>query len=139
MRTRFPHTKLIVGAGAIAAALSLAACGSESSDTNTPSATAGQSGVNVEVGNTINYMSVGTTTDIDCADGKSLNVAGSNNSLTVRGRCEAVNVAGADNRITVERVEKSLTVTGLNNSVTYRGGEPTVDDRGSGNVIADKR
>ncbi|OBH21330.1 DUF3060 domain-containing protein [Mycolicibacter terrae] len=89
--------------------------------------------------NLIDYGSVGTTSAVDCADGKSLLVAGSNNKLTVRGRCEAVNVAGADNRITVERVEKSLTVTGLNNSVTYRGGEPTVDDRGSGNTIAGKR
>lgn len=88
---------------------------------------------------TINYQSFGTTSAVDCADGKSLTVAGSNNRLTVRGRCEAVNVAGADNRITVERVEKSLTVTGLNNSITYRSGEPTVDDRGSGNTIADKR
>jgi hypothetical protein len=89
--------------------------------------------------NTIDYGSFGTTSAVDCADGKSLNVAGSNNRLTVRGRCEAVNVAGADNRITVERVDQSLTITGLNNSVTYRGGEPRVDDRGSGNTVADKR
>jgi hypothetical protein len=89
--------------------------------------------------NMIDYGSFGTTSAVDCADGKSLNVAGSNNRLTVRGRCEAVSVAGADNRITVERVDKSLTITGLNNSVSYRGGEPTVDDRGSGNTVADKR
>lgn len=88
---------------------------------------------------TIDYGSFGTTSAVDCADGKSLNVAGSNNRLTVRGRCEAVNVAGADNRITVERVDKSLTLTGLNNSVTYRAGEPSVDDRGSGNTIAGSR
>jgi hypothetical protein len=88
---------------------------------------------------TIHYGSFGTTSAVDCADGKSLNVAGSNNRLTVRGRCATVDVAGADNRITLERVDKSLTVTGLNNSVTYHGGEPTVDDRGSGNTIAEKR
>jgi hypothetical protein len=88
---------------------------------------------------TIYYGSFGTTSAVDCADGKSLNVAGSNNALTVRGRCEAVNVAGADNRISVERVDKSLTITGLNNSVSYRGGDPRVDDRGSGNTVADKR
>ena len=38
----------------------------------------------VEIGNTINYGSFGTTADIDCADGKSLNVGGSNNTLTVK-------------------------------------------------------
>ena len=58
MLTRFPHSQLVLAVGAAAAALTLAACGSESSDTATPSATAGESGVNVEVGNTINYMSV---------------------------------------------------------------------------------
>ncbi|WP_230987388.1 DUF3060 domain-containing protein [Mycolicibacter heraklionensis] len=89
--------------------------------------------------NTISYESFGATSAVDCADGKSLNVAGSNNKLTVRGRCEVVNVAGADNRITIERIDKTLTITGLNNSITYRGGDPKVDNRGSGNTIADKR
>ncbi|WP_024441006.1 MULTISPECIES: DUF3060 domain-containing protein [unclassified Mycobacterium] len=89
--------------------------------------------------NTIRYESFGATSALDCADGKSLNVAGSNNKLTVRGRCEAVNVAGADNRITIERVDKTLTITGLNNSVTYRGGDPKIDNRGSGNTVADRR
>lgn len=89
--------------------------------------------------NTINYESFGTTSELNCADGKSLTVAGSNNRLTVRGRCETVTVLGADNRISLERVEKSLTVSGLNNAVGYRGGDPTVDDRGSGNTIAERR
>ena len=89
--------------------------------------------------NTIRYGSFGTTSVLDCADGKSLNVDGSNNTLTVRGRCEAVNVLGADNRITIDRVDKALTITGFNNSVTYRGGEPTVDDRGSGNTVSERR
>lgn len=89
--------------------------------------------------NTISYESFGTTAAVDCADGKSLDVAGSNNTLTVRGRCEAVSVMGADNRITVEHIAKKLTLTGFHNSVTYRGGDPTVDDRGSSNTVVDKR
>lgn len=89
--------------------------------------------------NTINYESFGTTTAVDCADGKTLEVAGSNNTLAVRGRCEAVNVVGADNRITVDHVDKALTISGFNNSVSYRGGDPKVDDRGSGNTVSDRR
>lgn len=89
--------------------------------------------------NTITYDSFGTTSELNCADGKSLEVAGSNNKLTVRGRCELVNVVGADNRISIERIDKALTITGLNNSITYRGGEPKLDDQGSGNTITDKR
>ncbi|MGV0626426.1 DUF3060 domain-containing protein [Mycolicibacter minnesotensis] len=88
---------------------------------------------------TISYRSFGTTSAVDCADGKSLNVAGSNNKLTVRGRCVEVQVHGADNRITIERVDKALTITGLNNSVSYRDGRPKVDDRGSGNNVAGGR
>ncbi|WP_085138212.1 DUF3060 domain-containing protein [Mycolicibacter nonchromogenicus] len=89
--------------------------------------------------NTIRYESFGATSALDCADGKSLHVLGSNNKLTVRGRCEAVNVAGADNRITIERIDKTLTLSGLNNTVTYYGGDPKVDDRGVRNTVADKR
>ncbi|WP_217155664.1 DUF3060 domain-containing protein [[Mycobacterium] fortunisiensis] len=135
MFTRLPYTQLIVGAAAVATALTLAACGSESSDTSAPSATAGSSGVNVEVGNTINYMSVGTTTDIDCADGKSLTVGGTNNTLTVKGTCANVNIGGSDNKITFERIDKGLTIVGLNNTVTYRDGDPKVNNTGSNNKV----
>ncbi|HEX2214724.1 MAG TPA: DUF3060 domain-containing protein, partial [Mycobacterium sp.] len=105
-------------------AVTLAGCGATSEDTNTPTATAGSSGAQIEIGNTINYGSFGTTTDIDCADGKSLNVGGSNNTLTVIGTCANVNIGGSDNKITLERVGSELAVVGLNNTVTYRDGEP---------------
>ncbi|MEW2481630.1 DUF3060 domain-containing protein [Mycolicibacterium peregrinum] len=126
---------MVLAVGAAAAALTLAACGSESSDTATPSATAGESGVNVEVGNTINYMSVGTTTDIDCADGKSLTVGGTNNTLTVKGTCANVNIGGSDNKITFERIDKGLTIIGLNNTVSYAAGDPKVTNTGSNNKV----
>ena len=118
-----------------AAVLGLAGCGSESSDTTSPTVTAGTSGAQVEVGNTINYGSFGTTAEIDCADGKSLNVGGSNNTLTVTGVCASVNVGGADNRITFDTVDKELSVVGINNTVTYTAGDPKVDNLGSGNRI----
>jgi Protein of unknown function (DUF3060) len=134
MRMSRPAT---LGAAALAAVAmtGLAGCGSESGDTNSPTVTAGSSGAQVEVGNTINYGSFGTTTDIDCADGKSLNVGGSNNTLTVKGTCASVNVGGADNKITLDKIDKDLSVVGLNNTVTYKDGDPKVDNLGSGNDI----
>jgi Protein of unknown function (DUF3060) len=117
------------------AALVLVGCGSESSDTTAPTVTAGSSGAQVEVGNTINYGSFGTTAEIDCADGKSLNVGGSNNTLTVTGTCASVNVGGADNRITFDKIDNDLSVVGINNTVTYKDGEPKVNNMGSGNKI----
>src|SRR5947208_13477276 len=99
----------VIACSAIAASvLGLAGCGAESNDTKTPTATAGSSGAQVEIGNTINYGSFGTTADIDCADGKSLNVGGSNNTLTVKGTCASVNIGGADNKITFDKVDKQL-------------------------------
>ncbi|MCH9736398.1 MAG: DUF3060 domain-containing protein [Actinomycetia bacterium] len=124
-----------VGVAALSATLGLTACGSSGQDTSDPTMTAGTSGAQVEIGNTINYGSFGTTADIDCADGKALNIGGSNNTLTVKGRCASVNVGGADNTLTFEQVDSELSVVGLNNTVTYREGEPKINDTGSNNTI----
>jgi Protein of unknown function (DUF3060) len=118
-----------------AATLGLAGCGSESGETNTPTATAGPSGAQLEIGNTINYTSFGTEADIDCADGKSLNVGGANNTLTVKGTCANVNIGGSDNKITFDRIDKEIALVGLNNTIIYKAGDPAVSDTGSGNKI----
>jgi len=88
------------------------------------------------VGPTITYGSYGSNADIDCGNGKSLTVAGSNNTLTVTGSCASVRVDGADNTIKLARIDGELSVVGLNNTVTYKGGDPSVDDTGSGNRIS---
>ena len=119
-----------------AATLGLAGCGAESSDTNSPTVTAGSSGAQIEVGNTINYGSFGTTADIDCADGKSLNVGGANNTLTVKGSCANVNIGGSDNKITFDKIDKEIDLVGVNNTVTYKEGDPKVTNTGSGNTIS---
>lgn len=124
---------LIAGISVIAA-IALSGCGSTSKDSTSPTATAGSSGAQVEVGNTINYGSFGTTAEIDCADGKSLNVGGSNNTLTVKGTCASVNIGGADNKITFGTIDKELSVVGLNNTITYKG-DPKVNNLGSGNTL----
>lgn len=111
---------------AVAVTLLLAGCGSDSD----------RQGTRVEVGSTINYGSFGTKADIDCGQGKSLNVGGSNNTLKVTGTCASVSVGGADNTITVSRIDGELSVVGLNNRVTYRNGDPVVNDTGSGNQIS---
>ena len=107
-------------------ALTLVGCGSAD---NSPATSAG-------VGSTVNYGSFGTTADLDCGRGNSLNVAGSNNTLKVAGACASVRVSGADNTITLQRIDGDLTVVGLNNTVTYKAGEPAVEDTGSGNRIS---
>ena len=130
------HMPVLVGVTATVAVIGLAGCGSESNDTNTPTATVGTSGGQVEIGNTINYGSIGTTADIDCADGKSLNVGGSNNKLTIQGTSANVNNVSADNTDTQDQVDKELSVVGFNNTVTYKQGDPKINDTGSGNKIS---
>ena len=125
----------VAAAGLTSLALLVAGCGATSEDTNTPTATAGSSGAQGEIGNTINYGSLGTTAEIDCADGKALNIGGSNNNLTVTGTCSNVNVGGADNKISIERVDGRLSVVGLNNTVTYRDGDPAINDTGTNNSV----
>jgi Protein of unknown function (DUF3060) len=126
----------VIGVAAvIAAGIGLSGCGSENKQTNSPTATVGTSGAQVVIGNTINYGSFGTTADIDCASGKSLNVGGSNNTLTVKGTCASVNIGGAENKITFEKIDKDISVVGVNNTVTYKSGDPKVSDLGSGNQI----
>lgn len=110
---------------ALAATLLLVGCGSGGD----------KHGTQVQVGSTINYGSVGTKADIDCGQGKSLNVGGSNNTLKVTGTCASVSIGGADNIINVSRIDGQLSVVGLNNKVTYTDGDPDVNDTGTGNQI----
>ena len=104
-----------------------------SSTSPTPSTT--RTGAQFDIGNTINYGSLGTTTTLDCGDGKSLNVGGSNNTLTVKGTCGTVSIGGADNKITIDKIDKQLNVVGFNNTISYKDGSPKVDNLGSGNTI----
>lgn len=120
--------KSIATAGIACAALGAAACGEGSVQTR-------DSAVQVEVGDTINYGSTGTTTTLDCARGKSLTIGGSNNTVTVVGSCRSVNVGGADNKVTLDEVTGDITTVGLNNTVVYKSGDPKVDDVGDDNSI----
>jgi Protein of unknown function (DUF3060) len=106
---------------------------SPSSTSSTPATTS--TGAQFDIGNTINYTSLGTTTTLDCGDGKSLNVGGSNNTLTVNGTCGTVSIGGADNKITIDKIDKHLNVVGFNNTITYKDGNPKVENLGSGNTI----
>jgi hypothetical protein len=100
-----------------------------------PAPSTTSTGAQFDIGNTINYGSLGTTTTLDCGDGKSLNVGGSNNTLTVKGSCGTVSIGGADNKITIDKIDKQLNVVGFNNTISYKAGDPKVDNLGSGNTI----
>jgi Protein of unknown function (DUF3060) len=106
---------------------------SPTSTSTTPTTTS--TGAQFDIGNTINYGSLGTTTTLDCGNGKSLNVGGSNNTLTVTGTCGTVSIGGAENKVTIDKIDKHLNVVGFNNTIIYKDGNPKVDNLGSGNTI----
>jgi Protein of unknown function (DUF3060) len=89
----------------------------------------------VEIGNSVEYGSFNTTATVDCANGKSLNVAGSNNTLTVTGTCETVSIGGTGNKITIDKINTRITVLGVENTITYKDGDPKVDNIGTNNSI----
>jgi len=130
------RTRTLLAQICCVAAVVLVGCGGQDKNPDNPTATAGKSGAQVEIGNTINYGSFGTTADLDCADGKSLNVGGSNNTLTVKGKCASVNIGGADNKITFEEISTDISLVGLNNTVTYKNGDPKINNLGSGNTVS---
>src|ERR1700761_3102883 len=108
--------------------------GSASPTTTSPTPSTTSTGAQFDIGNTINYGSLGTTTTLDCGDGKSLNVGGNNNTLTVKGTCHTVSVGGADNKITVDKIDKHLNVVGINNAITYKDGDPDVENLSNGHT-----
>ena len=77
----------------------------------------------VEIGNTVNYGSIGTTADLDCAGGKSLNVGGFRQHPDRQGHLRTACIGGADNKITFDTID-NLSVVGLNNTITYKDGDP---------------
>lgn len=130
--------RLTAGCGFAAAALALSGCGAQAPPADLVAqteATVLDTGAQVEVGNTIYYGSFGTTAQIDCGEGKSLNVGGSDNTLEVSGTCSSVIIGGADNKITLATVQSEIDVVGVNNTVTYTNGDPRIDDLGSGNTV----
>jgi hypothetical protein len=126
------RAKLVGGLAAIviaSAAVGMTGCGASGTHPKSPTAKT------ASAIDTIEYGSVGTTADLDCGDGKSLSVAGSNNRLTVTGTCASVNIGGSDNRITIAKVDNVISVEGLDDNVTYKDGDPTVNILGSGNKV----
>ncbi|HTM85417.1 MAG TPA: DUF3060 domain-containing protein [Mycobacterium sp.] len=135
-RARFRVTCAAAAVGVVVTGV--AGCGSKDNDSTAPTSTGSTGGsptAQLQVGDTLNYGSVGTTAELDCADGKSLNVGGSNNTLTVTGTCATVRIGGTDNKITIANVDTDLSIVGFNNTVIYQAGEPTVTDLGSNNTV----
>ena len=134
---------LALAAMGVAAAVGLVGCSSTAgppggSTSSTKSSTTGGGptmSTSVQVGDTVVYAYMGQTATISCEEGKSLNVTGSDNTLTVNGTCETVSVGGTKNKITLDKVNKRITVLGMDNTVTYKDGDPEINKLGPNNTV----
>ncbi len=106
-----------------------------SSGTAAPTSSSNALPTSIEAGNEVVYANMGQTATISCESGKSLNVVGSNNTLTVTGTCDSVRVGGTGNKITIDKVTGRLGVAGVNNTITYKDGDPTVNNPIPGNDV----
>lgn len=115
--------RALLSAVALLAVPLSAGCGSEEPD------------VHGDPGGPISYSPVGTTMTIDCGPGRPLSIGGSNNKLTVTGRCTDIEITGNDNRVTVDEASGAIRAGGVNNIVIYRDGKPKVSASGGGNTV----
>ncbi|CPZ46490.1 Protein of uncharacterised function (DUF3060) [Mycobacteroides abscessus] len=106
---------------------------STSTSTSPSASTPTSAKVNIGDETVIGYF--GQTTTATCEAGKSLNITGANNTLTITGPCETVTVSGFSNTVTFGELKTEVTVTGYGNKLTYKTGEPKVNNYGSNNTI----
>lgn len=106
---------------------------STSTSTSPSASTPTSAKVNIGDETVIGYF--GQTTTATCEAGKSLNITGANNTLTITGPCETVTVSGFSNTVTFGELKTEVTVTGYGNRLTYKTGEPKVNNYGSNNTI----
>jgi len=123
------------GGGSSTKSSSTATTSSAGSGTETTTGGGPTISTSVEVGNTIVYAYTNQTATISCEEGKSLNVTGGKNTLTVTGTCETVSVGGTKNNLTIDKVNTKITVLGMDNTITYKDGDPKVSNIGHNNTV----
>ena len=88
----------------------------------------------------VNFAGSGSTFAGDCR-GEDASLAGSNNTVTIRGACRAFQIAGDGNRVLVDMAANAtIKVYGNNNQVSWTStGEVQVTTVGPGNSVTRSR
>src|SRR5439155_2023355 len=66
-----------------------------------------------------------------CTDGEDIDVGGTNNQISLTGKCGKVTIAGIGNTVCVDQAA-SIDVEGRNNTATYAHGAPKLITGGTG-------
>lgn len=83
------------------------------------------------------FNGIGQTQSHACTEGENIDVGGTNNDVTLTGRCGEVTVGGLENTVIIEAAA-SIDVSGKNNEVTWSKGEPKVTRSGTNLVVKGK-
>jgi hypothetical protein len=88
--------------------------------------------------NQAGFLNSGQTATLDCNQGKA-EIMGSNNVLTITGKCSALELAGSGNKITIQLGTSSkIDFVGSGNSIAWTsadGKPPKISYVGSGNTL----
>jgi hypothetical protein len=77
------------------------------------------------------FTGVAQTKTYACSDGEDVDVGGTNNSISLTGKCGRITIAGIGNSVSLDTAA-SIEAGGRNNTVTYASGEPKVTKPGTG-------
>ncbi len=88
----------------------------------------------------VNFAGSGATFAGDC-QGRDASLAGSSNTVTIRGACRAFQIAGDGNRVLVDMAPRgTIKLYGSNNQVSWTAsGEVEVTTVGPGNIVTRAR
>ncbi|RKH88981.1 DUF3060 domain-containing protein [Corallococcus sp. AB045] len=77
-----------------------------------------------------------------CTPGSTVEITGTDNTVTLTGECKSVTVNGTDNKVKVEATG-AISVTGNSNSVTWKRGlgksKPKVSRTGTDNKVTQEK
>src|SRR5262245_13835824 len=86
----------------------------------------------------VTIVGVGVRRTVDCGNGGSVTIMGSDHKLTLRGRCESVSVTGTHHLVQIQGLGR-LTVTGVDHRVEWEyaltGDQPVVLKTGLRNEV----
>ena len=98
---------------------------------------AGTAGVTCAVQASVNFAGTNSSFAGDCG-GQDASLAGSGNTVTIRGDCRSLQISGDGNRVLVDMAAGgSIKVYGSNNQVSWSSkGEVEVTTAGPGNTVS---
>ncbi|MDT5022881.1 MAG: hypothetical protein QOI33_3405 [Mycobacterium sp.] len=84
-------------------------------------------------GKSLSVAGINETRTVVCKD-RQVSVSGVGNQVVLTGHCASLSISGVRNKVIVDATE-SIEASGFDNDITYLIGTPHIDNSGTGNVV----